>query len=271
MSLKTYHIYSDESRHKTERFLLLAGLWIDADKITAVEEQLRAFRLKYGYTNSEGETVPFQGEMKWVKVSNKHLAIYKEFVDIFFEGIMADSFRFSTILVDTHDPAVRAYSNIKTEGYFKLLYQLYLHNSKQPGIYHIRPDRITNPKQAKVDLNTLHVYLERELKKKFIRLLNPAVFNEETEFVQSIIPTDSRQSNFIQMVDVVMGALGYLQNKHYEAEGASPVKVELMKYVFEKIALSGAIKISGKKYFIARSTKFNIWLFRPKTKTATER
>lgn len=271
MSLKTYYIFSDESRHKVERFLLLAGLWVDVENVDDVEMKVKNLRSKHGYVNQDGEQVPFLGEMKWVKVSNKYLSVYKEFIDIFFEGMLQDDFRFSTILVDTHNPAVRAYSNIKTEGYFKLLYQLYLHNSKLPGQYHIRPDKITNPKQAKIDFNTLRTCLNRELKKKFLPRLNPDQISPDTNFVLSIIPTDSKHSNFIQMVDVIMGALGYLQNGHFKVEGASSAKIELMKYIFEKISLSGAIKIEGQKYFVARSTKFNIWLFRPKTKIATER
>ena len=271
MSLKTFHIYSDESRHKTERFLLLSGLWIEELDIDGFETKFQALRKKNGFVNSAGTHVNFLGEFKWIKVSKKYFPVYKELVDIFFEAIDEDVFRFCAMLVDTHNPNVVALSNIKKEGYFKLLYQLYLHNSRIPGTYKIFPDRITNAKQAKFDLHTLDRCLDRAFVQKFTPLINPDDHPGTKGFVHSIIPLDSKKSSFIQIVDVVMGALGYLQNEHFKKVGANEAKVELMKYIFEKIALSGAIKITGKTYFIAKSTKFNIWMFRPKTKIATER
>jgi hypothetical protein len=87
------------------------------------------------------------------------------------------------------------------------------------------------------------------------------------EFVASIMPLDSKRSEFIQVVDVVMGAIGYLQNELDQKSNANKSKVELMKYVIDKLILSRAIKFTGKKYYVAKSTKFNIWLFRPNKKS----
>jgi len=40
-----------------------------------------------------------------------------------------------------------------------------------------------------------------------------------------------------------------------------------MKDVLNKLILSGTILFSGKKFIVARSTKFNIWIFRPNKKS----
>lgn len=101
-------------------------------------------------------------------------------------------------------------------------------------------------------------------------LLNPGEHAGIHGFINNITPTDSKQSQYIQLIDVIMGALGYLQNGLFRKEGAKKAKVELMKYIFEKITLSGAIKVSGKSYYVAKSTKFNIWLFRPRNKKSPE-
>ena len=264
--MKTIRIYSDESRHKNERFLLLGGIWVEEENIKIVEERMRALRKKYGYINSVGQRVDFLGEFKWTKASMTHLAIYKEVVDLFFACTNEDVIRSCTMLVDTQDPTVTAYSNIKKEGYFKLLYELYFHNSHIPAIYKIYPDTITDPAQQKVNFEKIDECLEKSFQKKFVSMLNPADRPGLRGFVNNITPIDSKTSQFIQLIDVVMGALGYLQNGLFRKENAKKAKVELMKYIFEKIALSGAIRLSGKSYYVAKSTKFNIWLFRPKYK-----
>ncbi len=262
--MKVFHIYSDESRHKNERFLLLGGLWIEEGKVEYAQNEIIGLRQKHGYINSQGARIDFVGEFKWTKVSDKYLHVYENVVDLMFSWINRDIARFNVMLVDTHDPIVQEYSNINKEGYFKLLYQLYLHNSKIPAVYKIYPDRITNPIQHNVNFDVLLRCLNMSFKKKFLPLVNhPIVMPKNFKFANNITPLDSKNSQFIQVVDVVMGAIGFFQNALDQRENAKKAKVALMKHVIEKMLLSRAIKVSGKKYYVARSTKFNIWLFRP--------
>jgi hypothetical protein len=145
---------------------------------------------------------------------------------------------------------------------------LYLHNSRIPAVYRIFPDSITNPTQRNVNFEILEEFLETAFRKKFTPLMNPGDHSGDSGFVKNITPVDSKNTPCIQLIDVIMGALGYLQNGLFRKEGAKKAKVELMKYIFEKITLSGAIRVSGKSYYVAKSTKFNIWLFRPGNKKA---
>lgn len=263
--MRIIRIYSDESRHKNERFMLLSGIWIEENNIKVAQKQISELRHKHGYANSAGQYIDFIGEFKWQKISKKYFHVYCELVDIFFEWIEKDIARYCCMLVDTHDPIIRRHNNIGTDGYFKLLYQLYFHNSKIPAIYKIFPDSISNPTK-KANLPKLDQCLDIGFKKKFTPLLNPGELIGSRGFVNNITPIDSHLSDFIQMVDVVMGAIGFLQNRLFKRKEAKKAKVELMKYIFEKITLSGAIKISGKKYYVAKSTKFNMWLFKPDNK-----
>lgn len=244
----------------------MGGLWIEEVNISIAEADVKELRKRHGYIDSRNIHIDFLGEFKWTKVSLRYLQVYKELVDLLFDWINKDIVRFNIILLDTKNPVVAEYSNIAKEGYFKFLYQLYFHNSKIPALYKIYPDRITNPIQHNVNFSVLHRCLNSALKKKFRPLLNPSVA-DNMEFVASIMPLDSKRSEFIQVVDVVMGAIGYLQNELDQKSNANKSKVELMKYVIDKLILSRAIKFTGKKYYVAKSTKFNIWLFRPNKKS----
>lgn len=247
--------------------MLLGGLWVRAEDVGFIEDEIKKLRIKHGYRNDDGQWIDFLGEFKWTKISEKYLPVYKDIVDLFFQLIDQNKIRFCVMLVDTHNPTVQAYDNIKRDGYFKLMYQLYLHNCKVPGIYKIYPDRITNPSH-KVNLETLRATLERSLAKKFADLVPPE--NKPDSYVNNITPVDSKKVQIIQIVDVIIGAVGYFQNRHFQETGARKSKRELMKYVFDKLIYSGMIKISGKKFLIARSTRFNIWLFRPKNKNSPQ-
>jgi hypothetical protein len=167
------------------------------------------------------------------------------------------------MLVDTQDPTFKSYNNINDDGFYRFLYQLYLHNSRVPGIYSVYPDRITN-RTHNVNLHELKRSLSHSLRAKFSTKVNPA--HLPTEFLHEIRPIDSKSTDILQVVDVIMGAIGFYQNRCFEIEGVNQSKVELMKYVLDKIIYSGALKFDGKNYLVVKSTRFNIWLFKPKNK-----
>jgi hypothetical protein len=263
--MSTIRIYSDESRHRNEKFLLLGSIWIDEKNVIDVKNLIESLRKKYGYTNSEGKEVDFLGEFKWSKVSDKYLNVYQDLVDIFFDCIDKDIFRSCIMLVDTQDPEIISQNNIKKEGFIKLLYQLYLHNSHIPATYKIYPDSITNP-QHQIDLNTLYESLNNALRKKFSLKVNPEYLQQR--YVNNITPVDSKKVVFIQLIDIIMGGIGYYQNGFFDKVNAKQSKVKLMKYILDKIVFAGTFQFTGKKYIIVKSTKFNIWLFRPKNKNS---
>ncbi len=265
--MKVIHIYSDESRHKNERFMLLGGIWIEDGKIIQAQKELKGLRHECGYTDSTGKHIDFIGEFKWQKISDKYFDVYKKLVDVFFEWVSKDTIRYCCMLIDMHDSAIQQFNNLHKDGYFKLLYQLYYQNSKIPAVYKIFPDSISN-ETVKVNLPKLDECLDRAFKKKFALLVNPSEALQERGYVNNITPINSKSSGFIQMVDVVIGAIGYLQNGLFRKPEAKKAKVRMMKYIFEKIALSGAVFVSGKSYYVAKSTKFNIWMFKPNKKSS---
>lgn len=261
--MKTIRIYSDESRHVNERFMLLSGIWIEEPNVLTVQKLIDDLRHRHGFLNSEEKQISFMGEFKWQKISDKYFTVYQELVDLFFEWISKDLMRFCCMLIDTQNHLIIKYNNIKKEGYFKLLYQLYYQNSKIPAIYKIYPDSISN-ETIKVNLPKLNKCLDNSFVKKFSMLVNPSDSPGAKGYINNITPIDSKSSDFIQIVDVVMGAIGYFQNGLFRKEGAKKAKVRMMKYIFEKMMLSRTIFLFGKTYYTAKSTKFNIWVFKPK-------
>jgi hypothetical protein len=93
------------------------------------------------------------------------------------------------------------------------------HNSKIPAIYKIYPDRITNPTQDAVDFNDLNNCLDRGFWNKFSSMINPVDLPREKGFVNNITSVNSKKCEFIQLVDVVMGGIGWVDNFEYSSAG----------------------------------------------------
>jgi len=261
--IRKIHIYSDESRHRAERFFLLGGVWIYEKDIEVIQKDIDALRETNGFINDDGTKIVFAGEFKWTKVSNKYLPVYKELVDLFFEYNEKDVMRFNMMLVNTFDKVIQSHNNLDGEGFYKLYYQLYLQRSLIPAEYRIFPDRIRNKDKRNINFEVVKRTLTNAFVDKFSSKINPAE-SDNIKFVKEIRQVDSKHVDFIQIVDVLIGAIGYYQNRLFEKENASKAKTELMKYVMDKLVYSGSIKFDGKNYLVTRSKQFNIWVFKPK-------
>ena len=235
-------IYSDESCLQ-DRYFLLGAVWFEKPDILDAIQNLRARHAPRG-----------AAEFKWSKVSQNHLPLYRDLVDIFFDALKAGTLRYACLFVDTKNKEVIRYHNYLKKGYFMLYYQLFLHNSKKGGIYRVRPDEVSMAK-PEPDFEELRVCLERGMRKKF----------EASTVVLPITPLNSKKSNAIQLVDVITGAMGCSINDHFLKKGASQAKTSLMRYILARAERDGYIKIVDDHNITAhRSDVFNIWPFRPK-------
>ena len=259
--METIRIYSDESGCAGVRHFLLGGLWIPEAEMGPLESEILKIRDKYGYKDSNGTWVKFLGELKWHKVSKRYLPVYKEYIDLLFSFLDSHRTRFCCLLLDMGTQEVKSQKNILgfQVGYFKLYYQLYFQNCEDEYIYKIFPDTIPTSDCHPLDLFNLQNARENSLAKKF----GP---NRE-QIVNNITPVNSKYCEPIQIVDIVIGAIGYGQNDGAKQPGKiNPAKRELAEYLNKKLVTIGALKPIEGGYERVRSQKFNLWLFQPNKK-----
>jgi len=79
-----YHIYCDESRQTSERFMIIAGIRLRANGESAIKGMFDDYRDLYA----------MHAELKWGKVSPNKLAEYKRFLDYFLTLNTADQLHF---------------------------------------------------------------------------------------------------------------------------------------------------------------------------------
>jgi Protein of unknown function (DUF3800) len=222
-------VYIDESSQTNHRYLVLGGiitLTADVAKINDVILKARLPELPAGI-------------MKWTKVSRSKLAAYKRVVDRFFEIPILD---FHSLVVDSTKQKHRIYNQGSSEiGFNKELYQLAMKFGRLYNhLFHIYPDRRTTNQRTE----DLRLMLNRGIRK------NGDQRDWPFRRLQFREPDDSQ---VLQLSDVLTGAVAFFHNGHGRLPGASPTKIELSEYIFEKA------KITHPYFDTAVRGKFTIW------------
>jgi hypothetical protein len=218
MTGRFLHIYCDESRQTADRYMVIGGL------ITMRENEEAFMQAMSLYRQSNN----MNSELKWTKVSDQKLKEYLALIDLFFSVNRA--FHFKAIVVDTQEMDNRHYNKGDAElGFYKMMYQFLLHSF---GEYLQPEDRciifLDQRTTSKYKLSTLCAILNNGLKKKY---------NLATPPVKNIQALDSKSSDFIQVADVIMGAIGYEMNGVHTRTDAKHSKVLLAEYIAKKAGL----------------------------------
>ena len=187
------------------------------------------------------------GEMAWTKVSNGKLQAYKRFIDTIFGP--RRPIQFHLLCVDTHRIKDKIFNGGSREaGFNKELYQLILKcwRLNRDQNFHVYLDRRKLPSTSDkaVPLSKLRDIINLGIRKKSSGADWP---------VRRIQFRDGLDSQFIQAIDLVLGAVGYHLNGHRHAQGASAAKSELSDHVLSLAKVADPLKGT------AAHGRFTIW------------
>jgi hypothetical protein len=205
--------FCDESSQNAHRYLVIGVLAVMRSNVAEVEAALAATREKFKHDR----------EIGWTCVSGYKFGIYEDWLDIFVSFAKRSRLRMTALILDTHIPANRGWSDEDPDlGFNKLIYHLLLHRvgkkyaiSRRP-IYGHLDSRTTRHKPE--DLR---------------RMLNGGLRNMgfKCNPFREIVFRDSKKSNLIQLVDLLAGGLAYARNQHGEKANARPHKIELSERI----------------------------------------
>jgi hypothetical protein len=132
--------------------------------------------------------------------------------------------------LDTHQFDHRRFNLGDAEvGFCKFYYQLLLHCFGKPDCTRLQPARFL----VFVDQRTSSFSLE-DLR----QILNNGMASRlgiHSRPFRAVQPVDSKLSVFVQLVDVITGAVGYHWNQLHLAPGASEARRELAAYLAERL------------------------------------
>lgn len=181
-----FEVYCDESRQdyfwnreESERYVLIGGLWIEADERQDYKNKIGRLR----------EIYDVWGEFKWNRVSPSRQEFYSALVNLFFEEAM----RFRCIVLPVQQLDAVQFHNADNElMFYKFYYQLLHHWILDFNRYRIFVDLKTNRVHNRVRA------LERVLRNANL-----------TSKILSVQALPSRQVDLLQLTDVLIGAVGY--------------------------------------------------------------
>lgn len=217
---KTFNLYCDESTHLIHDghpYMLLSYISIAYPQIRLAKEEIKAIKRKFNYTE----------ELKWTNVHSATYKVYAELVDWFF----MNDLEFRAVVVDKSQIDEKRADYSFNDFYFRMYFQL-LH--------------------TKVDFqNRYNVFLDikdtcsGEKLEKLKKIMN---YNSSIGTLQFI---PSRESVFIQLADVLMGAINYnLRIQKGDVKGNVIAKLKLIEKIkrHSNISLNTTTPLSRNKF-----------------------
>lgn len=205
--MKTFNIYCDESTHlpnDRELYMVYGYVSIASNQIKLTKQQIKDIRARYDYFD----------EFKWTNLTEDNFSAYAELVKYFFQSDM--QFRAVVVEKSKVDNSRPEYSF--DSFYYRMYYQLLHHKMSLEHTYNVYIDIKDTCSQGR-----LH-------KLKEILQWNASINN--FQFIKS------HESCFVQLADVLMGALNYhLRIEYGKIEGKSISKRKLVSIIQEHTQL----------------------------------
>ena len=217
---KTFNLYCDESTHLIHDghpYMLLSYISIAYPQIRLAKEEIKAIKRKFNYTE----------ELKWTNVHSATYKVYAELVDWFF----MNDLEFRAVVVDKSQIDEKRADYSFNDFYFRMYFQL-LH--------------------TKVDFqNRYNVFLDIKdtcSGEKLEKMKKIMSYNSSIGTLQFI---PSRESVFIQLADVLMGAINYnLRIQIGDVKGNVIAKLKLIEKIkrHSNISLNTTTPLSRNKF-----------------------
>ena len=217
---KTFNLYRDESTHLIHDghpYMLLSYISIAYPQIRLAKEEMKAIKRRFNYTE----------ELKWTNVHSATYKVYAELVDWFF----MNDLEFRAVVVDKSQIDEKRADYSFNDFYFRMYFQL-LH--------------------TKVDFqNRYNVFLDIKdtcSGEKLEKMKKIMSYNSSIGTLQFI---PSRESVFIQLADVLMGAINYnLRIQKGDVKGNVIAKLKLIEKIkrHSNISLNTTTPLSRNKF-----------------------
>lgn len=231
-----YDVYADELCQTNHRFLVLGGIIIRTEDVHEVVRLIR---------DARATQLP-HGEMKWTKVSSSKFSAYQAVVDAFFDLSARDIAHFHCVIVDMSKFNNQKFNDGDREiGFSKMMFQLL---AKFGRIYKQRLYVYLDSRTTRQSLDDLRFMLNRYVAKRYGLPDWP---------YRRVVFRDSKESDVIQLNDILLGAMAWIKNGHGDREGASVAKNDLARHVLERANLSSLDHDTT-----WGQNRFSVWNFR---------
>lgn len=226
-----YNIYCDESCHLEndhQKIMVLGAIRCDKGYKKKIFNDIRNIKEKHNIDRF--------CELKWTKVSPQKIDMYCELIKYFFDN---EHLSFRAVIVDKTKLKHSKFKQTHDEFYYKVYYQLL--------------SRIIVPNKEN------YIYLDiKDTKsatkvKKLREILANDIYDFNMNSLKNVQNINSKESEILQLVDILIGAISFLNRGENEKDNFSKAKMKLIELIIDK---SG---YNLKKTTFLSEDKFNLF------------
>ncbi len=226
-----YNVYCDETchlEHDRSNAMVLGAVWCPQSKLREINERIRQIKRR----NNVSETM----ELKWTKISPAKNDLYKDLVNYFFDD---DDLHFRGVIIPDKSKLDHAKYNQTHDAWY---YKMYFDMLKV----------IFSP----VDHYEIYIDIKDSNSAKKVKKLREVCCNSVYDFSQKLIQRlqliRSDEVQIMQVVDIIIGAIGYENRIFPEGFVKSEAKQEIVALIKKR---SG---YTLKKTTLLREEKVNL-------------
>ncbi len=189
-----YNVYCDETCHLEHdgiNDMVIGAVWCPQDKLRGINQRIRTIKLRNGISPS--------AELKWTKISPAKVQVYKDIIDYFFND---DDIHFRAIIIpDKSKLNHQAFHQTHDEWYYKMYFDMLkviLSPTEQYEIY--------------IDIKDTHSYQKAQ---KLKEVCSNSMYDFSQNIIRRLQPIRSDEIQIMQLVDILIGAIGY-ENRIFE-------------------------------------------------------
>lgn len=226
-----YNIYCDESCHLENdgiNVMVIGAIWCPQTKLKEINKRIKEIKLRNG--------VSVTAELKWTKVSPSKLDLYKDIVNYFFDD---DDLHFRAVIIpDKKKLDHERFGQSHNDWYYKMYFEMLKTILSPADRYNIY-----------IDIKDTHSFARS---KKLKEVCCNSMYDFSEKVIKQLQPIRSDEVQIMQIVDILIGALGY-HNRVFEQDfQKSAVKQELIDIISKRS------KYSLKRTTLWREDKVNL-------------
>ena len=231
------NIYCDESSHLSydgEKYMILGAVSCNKEVRKRICKDIKKIKQKYD--------ISVDSEMKWIKISNsKVLDAYLELVEYFFKE---PNLKFRGLIAEKDNLDNDKYNDGSYNKWYYKMYYLLLNQLLTPNCaYRIFIDI----KDTKGIRNV----------EKLKEVLCNNIYDYKNEVIKDVKQIRSDEVEIMQITDILIGALNYINNGEYDKK----INVGKKEIINKIIELSGCNLRSTTPYSY---NEFNLFIWKPR-------
>jgi hypothetical protein len=234
-------VYGDETLSRGA-YDILGALWISADEAAKLQVEIQELRVLHGGINPGME-------LKWKKCggTTPH-PLYDAVIDLVMGRIMGKRMAFKCLVIERALVDNKAWNDGDAElGFFKAWHTLLRSWLRPKRTFDVRLDALELQRAGRLDdlRNVLNACGMKDL-------------GIDYWCCGSVEARDSKAEDLIQVVDLLIGAVGYHWSGGHLANGASQRKMQLAERIARHLG-KRSLKFESKSW----EKRFNVWRYIP--------